>query len=340
VRLIVEPTRPVNSAGIRAICDDIPNGIVYEAVGRPPDTAIRFTYVSAGVKRLFGIEPADVLADPSAYLVTILDEDLPKLVAEAERSARTSTPMDCQFRQRAKDGRVLWVHLQATPHAVDDGSLLWNGVVLNVTERVLTKLRLAESENRFRAFMDRSPALAWMKDAEGRYVYLNRSCQKRFGIRAEDWIGKTDFDLWPVDVASQFRRNDLAALAGLNQAEMMEVSKAPDGSETRWSVFKFPFTDLTGKQFVGGISVEVTERERLSAELRQTNEELRAALEKAQRLEESLVTMCAWTRRVQMDGRWVAVEEFLLKKLGIKVSHGISEEAALGMTVERQVSSG
>jgi PAS domain-containing protein len=42
--------------------------------------------------------------------------------------------------------------------------------------------------------------------------------------------------------------------------------------------------------------------------------------------EPSIVTMCAWTRRVKMDGRWVPVEEYLRVKFGVQVSHGISEE--------------
>jgi hypothetical protein len=57
---------------------------------------------------------------------------------------------------------------------------------------------------------------------------------------------------------------------------------------------------------------------------------LMAELEKARREIRSLkkmVTMCAWTGKVKLDGRWVRVEEFLNKKYGVEVSHGISEEA-------------
>jgi hypothetical protein len=39
------------------------------------------------------------------------------------------------------------------------------------------------------------------------------------------------------------------------------------------------------------------------------------------------VAMCAWTRRMQWEGRWVSVEEFLERRFGLTVSHGISEDA-------------
>ena len=78
---------------------------------------------------------------------------------------------------------------------------------------------------------------------------------------------------------------------------------------------------------MGGIALDVTERERIKTELQEKNEALEAAIQKVQLLEKSIVTMCAWTRRVKMDGRWVTVEEFLERKLGVRVSHGISEDA-------------
>jgi hypothetical protein len=40
----------------------------------------------------------------------------------------------------------------------------------------------------------------------------------------------------------------------------------------------------------------------------------------------SLVTMCAWSKRVQYKGKWVPLEEYMNKRFGIRVSHGISQE--------------
>lgn len=185
-----------------------------------------------------------------------------------------------------------------------------------------------------RAFMDHSPTPAWVKDAAGRYVYLSRPSERRFGLRSAECAGKTDADLWPAEVARQFRANDEQALAENRTVVAVETTHDPDGTETRWWVFKFPFTDAAGRRYVGGIAVDVTERERVKDELRRANDELRTALDQLRRLEQSLVTMCAWTRTVRMDGRWVPVEEFLREKFGVRVSHGISDEALRQMQAE------
>jgi len=46
-----------------------------------------------------------------------------------------------------------------------------------------------ENEECFNAFMNHIPNIAWMKDKEGRYVYLNRTYVRRFGVKKEVWLG-------------------------------------------------------------------------------------------------------------------------------------------------------
>jgi two-component system NtrC family sensor kinase len=62
-----------------------------------------------------------------------------------------------------------------------------------ITERRRAEEVLRESEERFRAFMDNSPAVAFIKDREGRYVYLNKPFENHFGMKLSEWAGKTDF---------------------------------------------------------------------------------------------------------------------------------------------------
>ena len=56
------------------------------------------------------------------------------------------------------------------------------------------------------------------------------------------------------------------------------------------------------------------------AELEQTNVEI-------QRLREHLHVVCAWTKRIKVDGEWMSLEAFLHQHLHIRLTHGISEDA-------------
>ena len=141
--------------------------------------------------------------------------------------------------------------------------------VRTVLERAQERQALRESEDRFHAFMDNSPAVAFMKDEDGRFVYVNQLFERFFKLTRAQWLGATDFDLWPEETARQLRDNDRAILAADRPAEIFETVPGPDGALHHWLVFKFPVKDHAGQRFLGGIAVDSTERRQLEEQLRQ-----------------------------------------------------------------------
>jgi PAS domain S-box-containing protein len=134
------------------------------------------------------------------------------------------------------------------------------GIATDITDRKRTEAVLREKEELTRAFLENSTTVAWMKDAEGRYVYLSSNCERRFGLRFEDWQGKTDFELWPVDVAQRFRDNDLLVLQQNRVIEVVEEVQDSDGGRSWWLSHRFPYQDASGRRYVGGLGVEITEQ--------------------------------------------------------------------------------
>ncbi|MGI8989000.1 MAG: PAS domain-containing hybrid sensor histidine kinase/response regulator [Bryobacteraceae bacterium] len=127
-------------------------------------------------------------------------------------------------------------------------------------DRVEAALR--ESRDLFQSFMNNSPLLAYMKDEEGRYIYANRVIESVLGC---EWWRKTDQDLWPAEIAGQIRANDLRALNANRTLKVAETLPQSDG-EHQWMTFKFPFTTNSGKRYIAGISLDVTEVNRAEAE--------------------------------------------------------------------------
>ena len=120
--------------------------------------------------------------------------------------------------------------------------------------------KLGDSESRFRAFMDNSSFLSWMKDDGGRYIYLNKQCEKHFELKPGSWVGKSDFDFFPILVAQQFWKEDLEVLKTGNPIVVEETTTGPNGQLYYWLSTKFPYTDSAGKHYFGGIAVDITER--------------------------------------------------------------------------------
>ncbi|MGV0027810.1 EAL domain-containing protein [Phormidesmis priestleyi] len=130
---------------------------------------------------------------------------------------------------------------------------------------------LQESEVRFQTFMDHTPLLAFIKDEAGRYVYTNQSLEQRFELKPAEIQGKTDLDWLPLETAQQFRRNDQIVITTGHTTEVIEMVQTPDGKLNYWLVFKFPLSSA-GRQFLGGVSIEITERIHLERSLFQEKE--------------------------------------------------------------------
>ena len=78
----------------------------------------------------------------------------------------------------------------------------------NATSRY-SREALRESEHRFEAFMTNSPALAFIKDAHGRFLYVNRRYLEVFGITESEVIGRTVHEIFDQAIAIPLLANDV-----------------------------------------------------------------------------------------------------------------------------------
>jgi len=62
-------------------------------------------------------------------------------------------------------------------------------------------------------------------------------------------------------------------------------------------------------------------------ELEKALDEIKRSTEEARRLQGQLQVVCAWTKRINLEGRWVALDEFLTNTLNTKITYGVSPEA-------------
>jgi PAS domain S-box-containing protein len=179
------------------------------------------------------------------------------------------------FSRRARDGSERHYEVQGDPHFGPGGEFLgYRGTGRDVTDPVRARRALEESEERFRLFMDHSPALAWIKDSKLRYVYVNRAHQDVHGISADRMLARDDFAIWPQATARAFRESDETALRSCDAVVLFERAPTREGKEGRFLVVKFKVPDPTGAPGVGGIAIDVSQY----AEAVQKLEESRARI--------------------------------------------------------------
>jgi PAS domain S-box-containing protein len=135
------------------------------------------------------------------------------------------------------------------------------GKMTRNTDSLSPDFMFGQNLETLRAFIEHSPAVAFLKDAEGRMLYLNRAFERAFQVPAADYIGKTDVEFWLADVAGRLRANDLKVLTTGEPIETVEQAPMPDGRLSTWLSFKFRVTGVDGAHYVAGMAVNITARE-------------------------------------------------------------------------------
>jgi len=144
---------------------------------------------------------------------------------------------------------------------------MFTGFIRDITERRFSDEAIRASEQRFSSFMDNVPGFAWMKDAEGRYVYGNKFFQAL--LIAEEWRGRTVEEVWPPEIAAPLRANDEKVVETKAPLQTMEMI-VQAGEKRAVLSSKFPILNGNGEvAFVCGIGIDITERTQAEGRLRE-----------------------------------------------------------------------
>ncbi|MBD3401439.1 PAS domain-containing protein [candidate division GN15 bacterium] len=138
------------------------------------------------------------------------------------------------------------------------------------------------SEERFDLFMQYLPGLAYIKDADGRFLYVNDYMHKINNWSPEDVIGKRDSDLWDSDYVKKLRADDMKVLESGEILESIEEVSLGDES-FYYLTTRFPIRRQHGPTVLGAISINITARITAVRKLEETTKQLemeRQSLEK------------------------------------------------------------
>ena len=113
----------------------------------------------------------------------------------------------------------------------------------------------------FDVFMGHVPALAFIKDAQGRYIYINNACRELLKRSPEQMVGRTDRQLWPEEAACCLARNDEQILRGRQM--LSGIERFVVGTEERCCLLtKFPIAGQDAPNMLGGFAFDITEKVR------------------------------------------------------------------------------
>ena len=119
-----------------------------------PDGAMRFRFASFFLDKLLGVRKDDVERDPEVWLGKMHPEDRARF--DAAQAQRQTAPEQWRFEGRypGLDGKTVWLRTEASLRRRPDGTMIWDGILLDVTDGKTLALRRQELEERRRSELD------------------------------------------------------------------------------------------------------------------------------------------------------------------------------------------
>ncbi len=128
-----------------------------------------------------------------------------------------------------------------------------------IQDRRRAEESLRGSEERFQRFMDNIPAAAFIKDEDGRYIYVNQHFSDIYGLKGREVIGRKVFDLFPAETLPRILADDLAVWRE-EKSISSEMDVVIEGRTRTFFFTKFPLRLAQGQKMLAGVVLDVTEQ--------------------------------------------------------------------------------
>ncbi|HEV8395123.1 MAG TPA: PAS domain-containing protein [Vicinamibacterales bacterium] len=241
-------------------------------------------FMNPVAERLTGWTLNEVLDRRLDDIFTAVDEDdttrpVESPVAHVLREGRAIV-LTSRTVLRHKQGRMRPIADSAAPVRNAAGEI--DGVVLvfrdQTAERESTR-ELSRSRGLLQAMSDRTPAVTYVKDLQGKYLFVNKSFLELFHVTQDEILGHTDVDLFGAEIAERFMSMDRRVVQANVALTDEEVVPLEDGDRTYLSV-KCPLWDEAGKPYaVFGVSTDISDRKRIESALLESRRHYQALAE-------------------------------------------------------------
>lgn len=261
---------------------------IEEIVNRSPGVLFQFRriregeyhldFVSEGVGEILEAEQHEPIINRSVerggwefVKSRILKEDLPEVLSTIEESAQTLSKWQKAFRVKNLQDEVCWVDGAANPVALNNGHVIWRGVLMDVTPESHSSTHRYDDFLFYEKVLNRIPVMIDRFDENGDLLYINKYFEERLGWSLEDIQKRNIFELTYPD--EDYRREvwEYMMEESTEWKEMKVTTKSGDRLATRWS--NKPLADGTWL----GIGIDVSEMHRVE----QMNSELGHIIDRA-----------------------------------------------------------
>ncbi|MBN1535057.1 MAG: PAS domain S-box protein [Spirochaetes bacterium] len=220
----------------RLLAEGIP-GVIYQ-FAQDREGSFSFSYVNERVKDVFGLEVEEIMGDSSRAFALVDPEDLPDMIQSIRESAKSMGVWTREFRIRKPSGELCWIRGSSIPEKQAQGEIIWNGLLLDITERRMAEEELRESERRFKELADLLPLGVFELDRQLRFTFFNEVALGQFGYGREEALrGYSALDMIDPEDHEKIFHNIAMRERGIEPTDHEYTARRRDGSTFPASIY-------------------------------------------------------------------------------------------------------
>jgi len=184
-----------SEARLQQIAANLP-GIIYQ-FRLSTDGTMSFPYISSGCRDLYELAPENIQLNPELMFDCVPPDDRVKIYESIAVSAANIQPWQQEWRAILPSGKVKWMRGVSRPERLDfptargqEGDIVWEGMILDITDLKLVEAALRETEARFRSLVENIPGAICrsLYDADWTMVFVSDEIEAISGYPAADFV--------------------------------------------------------------------------------------------------------------------------------------------------------
>ncbi|MBW4682692.1 MAG: PAS domain S-box protein [Microcoleus vaginatus WJT46-NPBG5] len=276
-----EEALQLSESRLKHLTASIP-GTLY-SYGHYPDGSGKFEYLSLGCQEMFEAEPARVIEDENVLLNQISPYDRPKHEEAVAHAVQNVLPFTSQWHNLAPSGKQTWLRVQAQPECREDGSIVWHGVILDITDRKQVEEKLKQAEHKYRTLIEQIPGVVYISPiaATTEQAYISPQLQQLLEISPEEW-SPGFFNTWAEYVYPEDHERVLQAVntaISTGKPLSVEYRMITRSGKMIWIRDRAHLVSSAGGQteVLQGLAFDISDRKQMEQALQESNERFQLA---------------------------------------------------------------
>lgn len=201
----------------KQIVESVPGAVIrYQVLSNGEDQLL---FMSEKAGELWEVTREEAYQDSNVLWKTVFEEDLPDMQKSVVESAQSLEIWNHQWRIKTDSGKIKWLKAKGFPHSMEDGSTIWDTLIIDITDLRKTSLALKENQDKLvqltkehqRILGTISQGLLVFRDNLV-FDYCNESAERMLKLKSEDVIGRSLREVFPNAADSVFEKFFLKAL--------------------------------------------------------------------------------------------------------------------------------